>query len=411
MLDSLTLDIKRRDLPAKRRSIRQANIQAGVWLAVVSLTTTIAVLDSFHWIGTIHPDLLIARNAGRYLLTPHALHVYASHPKAQMGPGALLLSLVPRPIYLFLGGVLLAPVLLQLADAGLAITHQRWTWPKMVVAALAAACCVVPWSQLVWKGHLDDALVLVGASMVLPVGTARPRWWRLAGIGIAALGKPTALILLGLTVSWELPMMLASALIFALIWAPFVLADPSGFLAAGGGVMPVAHGSLPAYLGYQLGHKAPSWIRIGQLGGGPALAAFLALRGRPAHGLAAAFCLRALLDPNPAPAYSISIVVLALAVDCGRNVPWATALATASFWLSKPVLHGGTGTYRITTLALLLAALIWQGRRAANPTTPNRMPPTGRMLFDPYPAGHSGGLDAQLDIAGYPAERPVPVSI
>ena len=409
MLDNLVIDVRLQDLPAKRQQIRHANLQIGVWLAAVSLVTAVTVMDSFHWVRTIHPDLLIAQSAGRYLLTPHALHVYASHPQAQMGPGALLLSLLPRPVYLLLGGVLLAPVVLQLADAGLAIARQRWTWPKMLVAALAAGCCVVPWSQLVWKGHLDDALVLVGASMVLPSWTARPRWWRLAGIGIAALGKPTALILLGLTVSWELPMMLAAVLIFALVWAPFVLADPSAFLAAGGGVMPVAHGSLPAYLGCHLGGKAPAWIRIGQLGGGPAVAALLALRGRPAHALAAAFCLRALLDPNPAPAYSISIVVLALAVDCGRTIPWATALAAASFWLSEPVLHGGTGAYRLTVLAALLTALIWKGWQAAAP--PNRTPPVARMLFDPYPAGHAGGLDAQLDIAGFPAEHQVPVRI
>jgi hypothetical protein len=337
--------------PARSSAVR-------LWYLAVAVVTVLTVIECYSWMDTIHPDLLIARSAGRALTSVDGLHVYVTHPRAQMGPGALLLSLLPRPVYLLGFGALLGPVLLRLADAGLAISGRRMNFTAAGFAAFGAFCCVVPWSQLVWKGHADDALVLAGAAMMLPSRTGTGGRRRLIGVAVAAAGKPTAVILLALAAGWEIPLLGAAVAVFGLIWAPFVLADPAGFLSAGGGVMPVGHASLPDYLGYRTGTAPPAWIRAVQLGGGFAVAIVVVLRRRPAHALLAAFCLRALLEPNPAPAYSISVVVLAVAVDVSQRLPWATALAVMSFWLSGPVLAGGPGWYRIAALSVLLVVLL-----------------------------------------------------
>ena len=61
-----------------------------------------------------------------------------------------------------------------------------------------------PWAQLAWKGHADDALVLVGAAVMVTALTAKRHRWLLPGWVIAVAGKPTALALA--------PLLLASSL-------------------------------------------------------------------------------------------------------------------------------------------------------------------------------------------------------
>jgi hypothetical protein len=65
------------------------------------------------------------------------------------------------------------------------------------------------------------------------------------------------------------------------------------------------------------------------------------------------------LEPNPAPAYSISLVAVALFVDAGRRVPLATVLAAASFWTSQAVLQGGSGWPRVLSLMALVGWAAW----------------------------------------------------
>ena len=333
----------------------------GVW-AGVAVATFLTVRESFQWINVIHPDVTIGRNAAHLLLGPGELHLYAQYPVAQMGPGAILLSLLPRPLYLLLIAGLLGPVLLRLVDAALAVSGRALTPAVALMATVGAVGCAWPWSQLAWKGHADDALVLAGAAMMLPSrhpGRRRLRI-RLIGVAVAALGKPTAVVLLGLTVGWEGAAALAAVVVFALVWLPFVVVDPAGFLHAGRGVMAVGPQSLPNLLGYQAGSAPPSWIRFVQLGGGALVVALAVVRQRPLHALLAAFVVRAVVDPNPAPAYCIGVVVLALAVDLSRRqpLPWTTAPAVVAFWASPAVLAGGPGEFRAAVLLGLLAMLL-----------------------------------------------------
>jgi hypothetical protein len=333
-----------------------------VWRLVAAGAAGVAVLDALRWRDTLHPDWLIARGAGSAMLGADGLRVYATHPRAQMGPLALVLALLPRPVYLVLVAAAIGPVLVLLADAGLAANRARWTRRSVPVAAAGAALAVVPWTQLAWKGHADDALVLLGVA-VLVTGLCRPAGRRraalvVAGVVVAVAGKPTGLALLPVSALAGPGVLAATGLAATAIWAPFAVADLPGLLAAGRGVMTVAPGSLPSVARARTGGPPPVWVRAGQLAGGLALAGLGAARRRPSEGIAAAFCLRALLEANPAPAYSIPLVLLAIAVDAGRRVPWATGLAAASFWLSQPVLDGGPGGYRLAALAALLTFLV-----------------------------------------------------
>ena len=337
----------------------------GAWRLAVAAVTSVAVLDSLRRRDTVHPDWLIARAAGSALFGSDGLRVYATHPRAQMGPLALSLAQLPRPVYVVVVAALLGPVLLLLADAGLAANQAGWSRRSLLVAGAGAALAVVPWTQLAWKGHADDALVLLGIAVLAcglyrPAGRAGPGRTALvvAGIAIAVAGKPTGIVLVPVS-ALAGPAALAGTLVAVLaVWAPFALADLPGLLAAGRGVMTVGRGSLPSVVGVRVGAPPPGWVRVGQLLGGLAMTGLGAARRRPLEGIAAAFCLRALLDPNPAPAYSIPLVVLAVALDAGRRAPGATVLAAASFWLSQPVLDGGPGGYRLAALGALLALLL-----------------------------------------------------
>ena len=341
------------------------------WWWAVAVVSAVAVQDTLRWRDTLHPDWLIARAAGAALYGSDGLRVYATHPRAQMGPLALALALLTRPAYLVLVAALLGPVLLLLAGAGLAANRAGWTRRSLLVAGAGAALAVVPWTQLAWKGHADDALVLLGIA-VLALGLYRPsggtwpgpRVLVVAGIAIAVAGKPTGVVLVPVSALAGLEVLATTLLAVLAIWAPFALVDLPGLLAAGRGVMTVGRGSLPSVLGVRVGAAPPSWVRIGQLLGGLALAGLGAARRRPLEGVAAAFCLRALMDPNPAPAYSTPLVLLAVALDAGRPVPSVTVLAAASFWLSQPVLDGGPGGYRLAALGALLAVLVARISRA-----------------------------------------------
>lgn len=323
-------------------------------LAIIAIVASITVIDSLRWLSFVHPDWLIARAAGRTLWSSKGLEVYAAFPRAQMGPLALTLAQLPRSIYVVLTAAAIAPCIYWLSEA--AVGHREdWTARSLFILSVGAALCIVPWSQLAWKGHADDALVILGLALMLKSAAGGSRRGKLLGLGIAVAGKPTALVLLPflLTSGAEFAAGLA---IVAAIWLPFLLAEPIALLRAGRGVMSVAPGSLPSYLGTSAHASPPAWIRPVQLFAGLGASAIGVLRDHAAEGLLLGFTIRALVDPNPAPAYSIPLVLVAVAVDLGHGWPITLPLAMLSFWLAQPVLNGGTGVYRIAALIALALA-------------------------------------------------------
>jgi hypothetical protein len=323
-----------------------------------AVVTAWVLAVSWRWHSFIHPDWKIARAAAHTLTSSRALDTYSLHPRAQMGPAALLLALLPHDLYVVLVALLAFPVLLcsiLAAPHDVAGSPRRWLTP-----AVAGAAVIVPWSQLAWKGHADDALVLLGAALMLYAYRARRPWLNLSGLLIAMAGKPTALVLLPLLGLGGSAVLAAGFAGTAVIWGPFLLADPHGLLAAGRGVMPVGHGSAPNLLGYRPGSPIPTWVRPLQLGAGLLAAAWGRVRNLPAEGVVIALAVRALLDTNPAPAYSIPLVVLAVFCDLQRTWPLLTVLASVGFWLSQPVLDGGPGWPRLAALLLLILTASFQ---------------------------------------------------
>lgn len=86
------------------------------------------------------------------------------------------------------------------------------------------------------------------------------------------------------------------------------------------------------------------------------------------EGLLLAFAVRALVEPNPAPAYAIPMVVMAVAVDVRRRWPIALPFAVAAFWLAAPALAGGPGSDRLAALlGLAGVCVVFLARPASVP--------------------------------------------
>ena len=271
-----------------------------------------------------------------------------------MGPLAIALSPLPHGVYNVVIAALALPVLLMAARPlrvdGVGAS-RRWAW------SAASLLLVAPWAQLAWKGHADDALVLVGAAVMVTALAAKRHRWLLPGWVIAVAGKPTALALAPFLLASPLWLLVCVA-VTAAIWGPFAAADPGALMRAGQGVMAVVPGDGLAYLGVATG-RPPVWVRPVQLLLSWAGSLLGLLRARPAAGLLLGLAARAVLEPNPAPAYSISLVAVALFVDAGRRVPLATVLAATSFWTSQTVLQGGSGWPRILSLMALVGWAGW----------------------------------------------------
>jgi hypothetical protein len=329
-----------------------------LWAVPATLATTFA---AWRWVWFVHPDWVIARRAGGMLLSADGLSVYARNPRAQMGPLALLAAQLPHRVYV---PVVAATVGLFLVWALDAAAPGARSLRQYAVAVACSLLLIVPWSQLAWKGHADDALVLLGTAWCLrSLRRGRTRS-AVIGYAVAVASKPTALVLLPLLLSSAPAVMWATAVTGA-VWLPFFVSDPSAMLHAGRGVMRIAHGSFPQMLGYPVGAAPAWWIRFAQFGLGLFSVAWGTRVGRPALGVLLAFAIRAALDPNPAPAYCIGLVAVALVPDAAQGLPVFCGLASAAFWLSQPGLDGGPAWPRATALACLAVAIVatlgWRG--------------------------------------------------
>lgn len=317
-----------------------------LWLVLMIST----VVESWRWRGPVHPDWLIARRAAHSLFGQDGFNVYAVHPDAQMGPLALALSLLPRHLYLVLVAASVIFCFLPLASR-----EFHWTGKRRAIAVLSILTVPFAWSQLAWKGHADDALVSIGLCW-MALGSRSLKPW---GFALAIAGKPTALVALPFVLVEGMQVAMTALLLTGLVWTPFLFADAHALLRAGKGIMPVGRGSLSDFLGYAPGSRIPIWVRPAQLIAGLVATSAASLAKRPLEGLVAAFSCRALVETNPAPAYSIPIVIFAAMSDLQRN-RWALLpLSLLGFFASQPVLDGSSGLPRLVALALCVAAASW----------------------------------------------------
>jgi hypothetical protein len=294
------------------------------WLLILpgTLTTVMALA-----VGGPMSDWDAATTGGHYLLSGH-LTVYADKPRVQMGPLALLLAgVLPGTVYVVAVCALL-PLVLWIVMLPYPPTRQ--TYLRALVGGMLLAW---PWAAFAVQGHADDALVVFGVLTMVSALKLRREFWVVAGFLVAIAAKPTAILFLPLAFMHSRRAGILATVGGGLLWAPFILADVPGFLAAGPGQGDLWPYSVPALLGSVPHTGIPGWVRPAQLVGGVALCWFLARRKGPVAAATGVFAFRVLLEPGTWNYYSTSVIAAAIMLDLHRRwrVPWATLLAFVSF--------------------------------------------------------------------------------
>lgn len=342
-----------------------------IWALV--LPGTIAVALSMT-VGEPTFDWRFAISGAHYLLSGH-LSVYADMPQVQMGPLSLLLAgVLPGPVYLVAMCALL-PLMLWMMT--LPCPPSNRTYGLALTGGLLLAW---PWAVFAVQGHGDDALVMVGVvAMVLGCKSGREAWV-IAGFLVAIAGKPTAILFLPLAFVLSRRAGILAAVGGGMLWAPFVLANVPGFLAAGRGQGKISSFSVPDLLGGVPYGAFPAWVRPAQLIGGAALCIFLARRSGPAAAVAGVFALRVLLEPATWNYYSTAVIAAAILLDLNfyRRMPWGTLLAFVSFIVAFNTPAGMVpGVVRIVSLTgVLILSFARRSSRTVHGAEPIRPPDT-----------------------------------
>jgi hypothetical protein len=301
------------------------------------------------------------------------LHVYAAHPELQMGPLAMLAAIPLRAIAPGLGYVV-APALLTLTGPALLAVlvrareaaHGPISRPMLL---LTGVFTLPVWAEVTTHyAHLDDVLAMAfGLAALVASRRNAPVWTGLLLAG-AVDAKPWALgfgalLLVLAPPTRRLAAMVAAAGI-AVVWLPFLLADPATLSLTHFTIDNVDDSALRA-LGVNTG-STPSWDRPAQLMLGAAAGVAAIRRGRWPLVLLMVLAVRLLLDPETYPYYSSSLVLAAAAADLlsgHRRLPLWTA-ACASWYTANELLlpfapATALGVLRAAfCLALIAAALV-----------------------------------------------------
>jgi hypothetical protein len=295
-------------------------------------------------------DWEIARDAGEIVIGG-GLDVYAQMPTAQMGPLALLLAgALPGWLYLTVICALFPAILL------LALANQAPSARLYAVVTAGGILLAWPWVAFGRQGHADEALVVLGAAVMVVAFERRRSTWVAAAFLLAIAAKPIAVVLLPLVFMSSRRAGITALLGTAVIWVPFFLADPGGFLAAGRGPGDMWPGSLHTLLGAEPFTGFPVWVRPVQLVGGLLLVWVLAKHRSAAAAVVGVLAFRALLEPGAWNYYGAAIAATALLFDA-RNLRWpaVTALGAVSFAsvLNTPISTLG-GHIRLMAIAVAL---------------------------------------------------------
>jgi hypothetical protein len=291
------------------------------------------------------------------------LHLYAIAPVLQIGPVAFL---VTESLRIFGGRPdLLAAQLLGTAGGAYVLWQagrlgrRLWFWPVMFFVPV--------WMYLaVASAHLDDVLTLTGAVAALAAARAgRPILTGLL-LGLAVDAKPWALgfaPLLVMLPGWRAALRgaLTTAVVVALAWVPFFLADPRTSRVLHFTIANTPLSALRA-LGFA-DPRTPPWDRPVQALLGIALGILAVRRGRWPAILLLAVAARIALDPGTNRYYAAGAVVGAVVWDLAGSrsrIPWWTAGAAVSLFASRwipmpPAWHGWiTLAYCVSCTALLV---------------------------------------------------------
>lgn len=325
------------------------------WLLVLPGTLAAAMALG---VGEPTSDWDAAISGGHYLLSGH-FTVFADKPQVQMGPLALLLAgVLPGPVYLAAVCALL-PLVLWIISLPYRPTRELYV--RLLIGGMLLAW---PWAAFAVQGHGDDALVVLGVVTMVSALRLHREAWVVVAFLVAIAAKPTAILFLPLAFMISRRAGILAILGGGLLWAPFILGDVPGFLAAGRGQGQLWPYSVPALLGYVPFKGIPDWLRPVQIIGGVALCWYLARRRGPAAAVAGVLAFRVLLEPGTWNYYSTSVIATAMMLDMyrGWRVPWVTLFAFASFVVSfgEP-LNMAQGAARVLTLTGVFVLAVVEG--------------------------------------------------
>lgn len=306
------------------------------------------------------------------------LHVYATMPKLQIGPPALLLAIPSQLVAPTVGRFVMAAVLtlwgvvLVAAVERLALRARPGDRTTIRVAAIGGFLLVPAWDVMAVRYmHLDDALILT--LLVLAIGAVqRHRWLVVAlALGTAIATKPWALgfvVLIAVLPRRDVMRAAAVTITAAVVWwLPFVLADHRTITGLWNAESAFSTASTPALLGLTHAPTGARGLQFAIM----LVGALIAVRqGRWLAAPLIAIGIRLVTDWQTWGYYGAGLVVTALLVDLLRHdrrwpVVTAAALAAAGIpaWLAS--IDGDAAAIARLVLVSLTCTLAW---RATHPT-------------------------------------------
>jgi hypothetical protein len=273
------------------------------------------------------------------------LQLYAAHPDLQIGPLALALSSLLRVIgpgngeITAIAAMSLTGPLVLAAVWRLVPASERRHRTRLLFAGLLF---LPVWTELTTHfGHIDDLLALgFSVAGLHAVARRNPVWAGLA-LAAAADSKPWAaafvVLLLGLPRRQWLTALAAFTGGIAVVWLPFMLADPRTLSAVTRFTIPNDPSSALRVLGV-MDPRTPWWDRSAQLLLGMAGGAVAVWRGRWPAVVLVAVAARILLDPGVYAYYTAGALLGTIVVDLvvtRWRLPWATATAALLLYVAR----------------------------------------------------------------------------
>jgi hypothetical protein len=317
-------------------------------------------------------------------------HVYATMPKLQVGPPALLLA-IPSQLLTPATGRLVMAIVLTLSGVALVavlerLARQARPGDRSVtgMATVGGLLLVPAWDVVAVRYmHLDDALVL-GLLVSATWAAQRQRWIALAVVlGTAIAIKPWALafiVLIAVLPRRDVVRAAAVTFVAAIIWwLPFVIADHHTIGSLWNADSAFSTSSTPALLGLTHAPTGARGLQFALM----LLGAFVAVRyGRWMAAPLIAVAIRLVTDWQTWGYYGAGLVVAALLFDLlGRQGHWplvtvaAFSAAGAPAWLAT--IDSTAAAITRLVLVTFACALAW---RAIQPTTTAPADATGPTL-------------------------------
>ncbi len=283
--------------------------------------------------------LLFANSAGA------GLQLYAAHPDLQIGPLALALSGLLRAIGPGNGET---TAIAAMSLTGPLVLAAVW---RLVPACdrrhrtrlLFAGLLFLPvWAELTTHfAHIDDLLALGFSVAALHAVARREPVWAGLALAAAADSKPWAAAFVVLLLALPRRQWLTALAVFsggiAVVWLPFMLADPRTLSAVTRFTIPNDPSSALRALGV-VDPRTPWWDRSAQLLLGMAGGAVAVWRGRWPAVLLVAVAARILLDPGVYAYYTAGALLGTIVVDlvvARWRLPWATATAALLLYVAR----------------------------------------------------------------------------